>query len=264
MLTNIFDHNTTGDRVATADARESIRRRVLSSSRWIQTPNFARCSDLDLRTIFDQYDNAVFAGSLRESLKASNADPIPIVLSGRLRSAGGRTVRVTERRSQRVKYRIEIASSLLFENFRTPEESVDVVGITCTDRLDALMRVMEHEMLHLAEFLAFGETNCAAKRFQKTAVRLFGHKAHKHSMITRRQRVLSSTSIRPGHRVRFQHDGEELVGTVNRINSRATVLVEHRGGQRYTDGRRYLKFYVPVNSLGVLDESLKSQRTPAR
>jgi hypothetical protein len=36
---------------------------------------------------------------------------------------------------------------------------------------------------------------------------------------------------------------------VNRVTKRATVLVEDARGVRYSDGRRYAKFYVPVGML---------------
>jgi hypothetical protein len=36
------------------------------------------------------------------------------------------------------------------------------------------------------------------------------------------------------------------LGRINRINSRATVLVESDQGTLYGDGKRYLKYYVPL------------------
>jgi len=40
---------------------------------------------------------------------------------------------------------------------------------------------------------------------------------------------------------------------VNRITKRATVLVEDERGMRYSDGKRYAKFYVPVASLELVE-----------
>jgi len=36
---------------------------------------------------------------------------------------------------------------------------------------------------------------------------------------------------------------------VNRITKRATVLVENEQAPRYSDGKRYAKFYIPVGIL---------------
>jgi hypothetical protein len=62
--------------------------------------------------------------------------------------------------------------------------------------------------------------------------------------------------VRVGSRVRFLHEGQELVGWVNRITKRATVLVEDIRGERFTDGKRYLRFYVPLERLRLLPTSL--------
>ncbi len=50
--------------------------------------------------------------------------------------------------------------------------------------------------------------------------------------------------------VRFRIDGVERIGVVNRISKRATVLVEdNTRGVRYTNGKHYSKYYVPVQML---------------
>ncbi|GIW75309.1 MAG: hypothetical protein KatS3mg104_0372 [Phycisphaerae bacterium] len=144
---------------------------------------------------------------------------------------------------------IEISRNILLQNFCIPGKTATVTGRVCEDRLDALMRIMEHELLHLAEYLAFGQSRCSASRFQSAAYALFGHTAHQHAMTTRRSRVLANTPFRPGHRVRFTLNNQTFQGMINRIHTRATVLVESSQGQPYTDGKKYLKFYVPIHRL---------------
>ena len=58
-----------------------------------------------------------------------------------------------------------------------------------------------------------------------------------------------SHDVRVGDQVRFAHDGHFLEGRVNRITRRATVLVPHAKGERFSDGGRYLRFYVPLEKL---------------
>ena len=53
--------------------------------------------------------------------------------------------------------------------------------------------------------------------------------------------------------MRFQFDGVEHKGVVNRISKRATVLVKDRKGQPYSDGKHYTKFYVPVQFLEAME-----------
>jgi len=59
--------------------------------------------------------------------------------------------------------------------------------------------------------------------------------------------------IRPGMAARFTFEGVKRTGIVNRISKRATVLVEDREGQRYSNGKHYIKFYVPVQLLQAVE-----------
>ena len=52
--------------------------------------------------------------------------------------------------------------------------------------------------------------------------------------------------------MRFRFDGIEHTGVVNRVSKRATVLVGPQG-RRYTDGKHYNKFYVPVQMLEAVE-----------
>jgi hypothetical protein len=52
---------------------------------------------------------------------------------------------------------------------------------------------------------------------------------------------------------RFTFEGVKRTGIVNRISKRATVLVEDREGQRYSNGKHYIKFYVPVQLLQAVE-----------
>lgn len=229
---------------STIDARRAfIRAKVLEHSRSIQTPNFLRAAPHDLRHLFELYDAHFFDSALKKRLTT----PCTVTFSGRLRASGGMTYR--SRRGGVASYRIAISAGLLFDNFKDADVTHVVAGVDCSDRLDALMRIMEHELLHLYEYLVFGRSNCAAKRFQSLARDLFGHTAHRHSLPTARQRTLKQTTLRPGAAVTFVHDGRTVRGMVNRITRRATVLVEDARGTRYTDGKRYRKFYVPLTEL---------------
>ena len=52
-----------------------------------------------------------------------------------------------------------------------------------------------------------------------------------------------------GSRVQFEYEGRLYSGIVNRVTKRATILVEDPGGLRYSDGKRYTKFYIPLDHL---------------
>ena len=108
---------------------------------------------------------------------------------------------------------------------------------------------MEHELVHLIELLLWGKSSCARPRFHSISLRFFGHTENRHKLITPKERAIVKYGIKPGMAVRFRFDGVEHRGVVNRINKRATVLIEDRKGQQYSDGKHYTKFYVPVQLL---------------
>jgi hypothetical protein len=69
--------------------------------------------------------------------------------------------------------------------------------------------------------------------------------------VTRGERA-ANAGIRTGTHVGFLFEGKRLEGRVNRITTRATVLVEDAEGQPFSDGRRYKTYYVPLPLLTPL------------
>ena len=227
-----------------------MHRQVLDLSRHISQPDFQAIHTSDLKLLFDAYDRSFFAGQFQASL---NGRPLAFRLSPRMTKAGGTTTSVRTRTGE-VRFEIAIAISMLFDAFRAEDRQVTVCGIVCTNRLQALQRIFEHEMIHLAENLIWNGSDCAKPRFQQIASRHFLHSAHTHNLITRRERA-ANTGIHVGTRVAFTFEGERLTGRVNRITKRATVLVEHSDGKPYSDRKRYKAYYVPLSWLEIVDQN---------
>lgn len=228
-----------------------IGEQVLSGSSYIREPNFEAVHPNDLRQVFHQYDHQFFGSLIVPSLAST---PLNFRLAPRMTRTGGTTTRFRHRQSPfDVRYEIAIASTLLFQTFLDVDRPIRVNGCPCANRLEALLRIMEHEMIHLVEMLIWNNSRCSATRFQSIASRFFGHSDHRHHLVTQRERASAQFGVQPGKRVRFRFDGREYTGTVNRINRRATVLVEDPQGTPYTDGRCYRKFYVPLGALEPAD-----------
>ncbi len=222
-----------------------VRRELIVRSRLIRAGNFREIETADLSLLFQLYDSRFFGGTIRRALDAHGR--LRFRLSSRMTSAAGKTL-VSSPRPQRV-YEIAVSTHLLFTNFDEPGRGVEVNGVPCRDRLEALQRIFEHELLHLAELLAFGSSSCRTRGFRERAQRLFGHGDVTHRLVTVRERASEVHGLRPGDRVAFTFGGVCRQGRINRITKRATVLVEDRGGTPYSDGRRYLAFYVPLSEL---------------
>jgi hypothetical protein len=228
---------------------------ILDQSPQIRDGNFRLIGTDDLERLFGWYDREFFRGRLGEFILEDEAHPITFRLSRRLVSAAGQTMRQVRRGQRngrpalRIDYEITVSATLLFNTFQNVERQVTVGGLVCRDRLEALQRIFEHELLHLAEFLGWGRSNCRADNFHALSRRIFAHEGAFHDLITPREEAKTAFNIHVGDNVAFDVDGLQHTGRVRRITRRATVLVEDPRGIPYSDGKRYVPFYVPLPSL---------------
>lgn len=226
----------------------TIGQQTVARSRVMKGPNFSMTTTGDLQTMAEMYDEFFLGG---HCLQLARHFGLQFRWSHRMTINGGKTVRTVHKRlgAERVSYEIVLSAPLLFQTFSDLQRPIRVTGILCTNRLQAMQRIMEHELIHLVEMLVWENSCCAASRFQSMAARLFGHTEHKHDLVTQQERADQKFNIRVGTRVKFRYEGQLRVGTVNRITRRATVLVADTAGQLYDDGHRYRKFYVPLSHL---------------
>ena len=247
---------------ATAAAKDDlIRQTLLERSPQIKSPWFDAIGVDDLALLYGLYDHHFFADQLAGRLRQNGSPPVEFRLSNRMTRAAGKTIfqrdrrRVGDRFVATDRYQIVISSLLLFQTFRdgpTQREThraIEVAGVVCADRLAALLRVFEHELLHLAEFLVSGRSNCQSEPFQGLSRAIFGHLASVHSLMTPVESAAEVYAIRLGDRVAFDHGGLERLGLVRRITRRASVLVPDGVGQLYSDGVRYTTYLVPLDQL---------------
>lgn len=210
-------------------------------------PNFEYLLDFDLWQLFNFYDETFFEQQIRAEL---GDRPAEFRVSSRMTRRAGKTVRWINRRTGTERFEIVISRVLLAGVcVETESQPLKVNGIECRDRLDVLMRILEHEIIHLIEFALWGESSCSGSRYQMMVGGIFGHTDFRHSLPGPEQLAAKKHGIRPGTMVEFEYDGELLVGVVNRITRRATVLVESDEGQPYDDGKSYIKFYIPLQFL---------------
>ncbi len=230
---------------------QRIHQTLLEKSSTLDAPNFNCFHPDDLKLLFKEYDRLFFDEGCQKLL--GNLE-LTFRISSRMTSAGGKTTRTVYRdRPHKPDYEIAVASTLIFQSFQDLDRPIVVTGLECKDRLEALQRVFEHELIHLVEMLTWGRSKCAQQRFQSIASRFFGHTDYRHQLVTPREEACKNHGIRTGGRVRFTFEGIDYEGVVNRITKRATILVKNRKGQRYSDGKKYSKYYVPVEMLTPLD-----------
>ena len=245
--------NTRTSDVATL--RQNVAEALLRQSRHVRDRSVRAIANTDLALLFDLYDDHFFAGKLRRLIGERGAPSLTFRVTPRLTRAGGKTTRIRRphpklgRIAPIDEYEISIASSLLFMSFNDPQRPTIVTGHRCTDRLDALLRIYEHELTHLMELLQTDRSSCNRGPFQQAARRMFGPTAYQHGLVLPEEHAARTHGVRVGQIVRFSDGARTLVGRVNRINKRATILVEDPAGRRYSDGKHYTGWYVPLDDL---------------
>jgi hypothetical protein len=232
------------------ESAKSVYRYMLTNSRFVRTGNFKQICSSDLGLLFQITDEYFFEGEAGRLCEQLADRPLAFRLSTRMTSAGGMTTMQTlnHRRNPTPEFEIAIATTPLFTTF-SHEPTAVVSGVVCQDRLEALQRIMEHEMVHLIEMMLWRDSNCSANPFKSIVKRFFGHSQSNHQLLTPRDLARKRLGISPGDLVTFTAEGQKLKGHVNRITKRATILVPTPQGTLYDDGRKYQKFYVPLNLL---------------
>ncbi|MBN1389755.1 MAG: hypothetical protein JXA22_03825 [Candidatus Thermoplasmatota archaeon] len=213
--------------------RDIIHGEMMSRSENVQDGDLVSIGTSDLELLFDLYDGRFFGSFFRERRDI----PVDLKVSGRMTRAGGRAA--PHRKDNG--YTIALSGVLLERSFKDRDHPVRVNGLVCSDRLDAAMRIMEHEMLHVLEFVLFGRSSCSRPRFKELGRNLFGHTDTKHELVP--HQTVAEPDLSPGDLVSFEHGGRRTVGRITRITRRATVMVEDE------KGNLHLKFYVPIHLL---------------
>jgi hypothetical protein len=223
---------------------------MLTNSRFVRRGNFKDICSSDLGLLFQITDEYFFDGEVARLCEQQAERPLTFRLSTRMTSAGGMTTMQTSnhRRNPTTEFEIAIATTPLFATFGDEPTAV-VSGVVCRDRLEALQRIMEHEMVHLIEMMLWKDSNCSAKPFKNIVMRFFGHTESNHQLLTPRDLARKRLGISPGDQVTFTIEGQQFKGHVNRITKRATILVPTPRGTLYDDGRKYQKYYVPLYRL---------------
>ena len=232
------------------DSSRLIHKYMLTNSRFVRTGNFRDICNSDLGMLFQITDEQYFSGNVSRVCEQTADRPLSFRLSTRMTTSGGTTTMQTHRERSIVKteFEIAIATTPLFATF-SDEPTAIVSGIVCGDRLEALQRIMEHEMVHLVEMLLWNDSNCAANPFKSIVNRFFGHTESNHRLLTPSDLARKRLGIAAGDWVTFKIEGRELEGHVNRITKRATILVPDARGTVYDDGKKYQKYYVPIQKL---------------
>lgn len=224
-----------------------IYRQILSESDNFESGNYTVISSSDLKRLFELYDQYFFDSYFQREFSGK----ISFRLSKRMTKSGGKV----ERSRSDGSYRISLSSFLIFRSFSDDCREIKVNGVVCRDRLEATMRILEHEIVHLLEMTFYGESSCKKRRFKEISNRIFGHTDVTHQLVTQPEAAHRHYNLHAGDTVAFKFDNRKYTGVISRINKRATVMVRDKAGHfRDSRGRRYAKYYIPLPSLEPVND----------
>jgi hypothetical protein len=127
----------------------------------------------DLQKLFSLYDKLCFNGDVEKYIKDAN-------FSLKFKTSGEQTFTTEGICTHRVcNYTMTIPTAY-FKNVHGP---TIVAGQSCKDQLDCLLRVIEHELVHLIIFMFCGDsfiTDQHGELFMNMVERLFGHTDYRH------------------------------------------------------------------------------------
>jgi len=222
-----------------------IYRKILTESKNIDCGNYNGIAISDVYRLFELYDRYFFDSFFQNNYQ----EKIFFRLSKRMTRAAGRIAYTRPPET----YTISLSTTLIFQTFHDVNREVSANGIVCHDRLEATMRVLEHEIIHLLEWVLFNSTSCSKPRFQNLSHNIFGHTQVTHQLITQTERARKKFNLRVGDNVSFEYDGETHHGFISRITKRATVMAnDPKGDYKDPQGNRYSKYYIPLPSLELI------------
>jgi hypothetical protein len=280
---------------------EDIRRKqqhVYSDAlKIVEEENFTSLTTRQLSALFYLIERHHLEGTLRQILK-NEGRQISFRLSQRMTSRAGQLLTEIDTPQQ---HELAISTYLLFQTFSSRNQihrPITVNGLSCTNRLHCLLRLVEHEMVHLLlccttlvdcfmtdrhhEYVrclspsssSFSPSTMPGEcyhgpTFQLLAGQLFGHTEWTHDLPTPKEIAYQMHQLTVGTLVQFYLEGELLTGKVNRIQKRVTVLVKdnpttsgkyHPDSREYSDGCHYRKCYVPIGECEVVEEKKSAKK----
>lgn len=228
--------------------RQEISKLFLLKSHNIKNTKITAISPSDMYILFQLYDEIFFNNWFKDNFE----DKMKFSISKRMTKSAAITMcpkNIDKINMQELVIEIRIGIDFFFHYSSTNGEKA-VGGINTQNSLEALQLVFEHELCHVIEFIQFKKSNCKGKQFKTIASNLFGHIDSYHKLPTYKEIAKENLGLRIGDTVSFEFEEKTLIGFINNINKRATVMVRNNKGQLVDkQGFRYSKYYVPLNVL---------------
>lgn len=211
-------------------ARNYIRA-VLLKNEFHGQPNFEKLTVSNVRTLFDLYDDLFFDHQIKQYSNQSNSSIDFEVTTSEKATTAGRC------RRKGCEYILSFPNGLyqqLFTSSTTRGRPLDLAGWTCSDRLECLMIIFEHEVVHLLMMLwgYDGKVKKGAGKkiyashgtlYQCILKYYFRHTEYTHSLLNNDPSLgprVRRESARVGMRIKYKSRAKNSIieGTIRKIN----------------------------------------------
>ncbi len=217
------------DKLYIDNLRSSINK-TLRDKYFSGNPNFENITDDLLYDLFALYDKHFFGNRIAELMKKENAS-ITFKFSDALSRAGGYCSK------KGCNYEIKLAKNIFLNLFNANEKAHISNGLYCYDRLDCLMNVFEHELMHFVVNLTVPSSDrnnpvykSHGSYFKQLVNSYFGHTEVKHLLSKGIDTIKTQADFDVNDHVYFiDKNNGKRVGIIVKLNPTCAVVETSKG-----------------------------------
>lgn len=204
--------------------REQIKQVLLDSS-IDESLTDLHINHLDL--LFKLYDSEFFKGQLTTQI-GRRRGTLTFELSNRMKTSAGKCIMSNN------DFIIRIAKHMLLQTFNNDSPSL-VNGIPCENRVEALLLVFEHELIHLAIYsmnMRLPKTPIYSSHgafFKQLALAYFQHTKVKHNLLSVAASFQTKTDFSINQQVSFVFKKQTLTGKITKLNPKRAAIQTSSG-----------------------------------
>jgi hypothetical protein len=215
-----------------------------------------------MKKIYDYYDTHFFDGLLERQIKSRGHGGINFEVSNKATSIGG-SVRL--RKEEPI--RLMLARSVIEDVTKDKVDALKVNGLPIINRVDAIMRVMEHELVHVALLTSENKAHILEHHgplFKAMVKGLFGHTGTKHELSINKhfigKKKVPRDKLRVGKFVAFSNNDQTIgYGRVVKINQTKCAIETPTNSYTIPLDALYDASDMPDKVKAKIDKRIKSQ-----
>jgi len=180
-----------------------------------------------LEHLFQLYDEVFFANQITQ-LIAEKSIELTFCYNNKMTKTGGRCSKYQN------KYKISISQQIILNTFKNNEKCHISNGLECYNRLECLMNIFEHELIHFIIQILHGHIKgdpiykSHGKYFRKLVYAYFGHTETKHSLLHNLEKAGKREHFQIGDIVTYKiKDGTSINGIISKLNPKRAVIGNH-------------------------------------